>query len=195
MTKRMGPPASRGTGFTFLELLLVIVIIGVMASLIMPSLSSDDDGRVLQQSVAQALSIMALQEEEAILTGSQSGLLIFRRTEEGGEGDEAFHYQWLSWSTVDELWAAAQVPRRFNGVFNGASEALLLVEDRELEIAEYDAQLLPQIVIYASGETTDFELSLMAQEADDKRAEWVLIGGYQGIRLRQEEDDDEKPRR
>ena len=102
-----------GSGFTLLELLLVITILGVLAGLVMPTLYGDDRRRALGDSVRQAHAVMQLQEEEVVLSGGQAGLLL-TRSDEGSQG--AIHYRWMGWSALEQRWLEADVPARFNGV-------------------------------------------------------------------------------
>ena len=115
----------RGRGFTLLELLLVITILGVLAGLVMPSLYSGDRRRMLDASVRRAYAVMQLQEEEVVLSGGQAGLLLARLDADGSAG---VHYRWMGWSALEQRWLDADVPARFNGVLDGADEVQLLLD-------------------------------------------------------------------
>ena len=177
----------REAGFTLLELLLVIVIVGIIASLAMPTLSTRSDGDLLKISVRTLLSVLELQEEEAILSGTQRGLFLFARPPADGD---RFHYQWMIWSSVDGRWVGADAPE-IDGSLEGADQLYLLIEEREVAVA--DGELLPgrgidargderqpQILIFSSGEVSDFELNL---ETRDGRGGVVLRGGFDGFSM------------
>ena len=182
-----------GLGFTLLELLLVIVVLGIIAGLVMPALLGDEASRVLRRSVDQALAVMTLQEEEAVLTGVYKGLLIARHSEDsnGHQSDagEVVFYRWFDWAADEERWVVADVPRRFNGTFDAVGDIQLTIDGKEVTIPDDAPERRPQIVIFSSGEVTEFELRLAAGGNDDTLVEWTLVGGYDGIRLADEDED------
>ena len=180
----------RARGFTFLELMLVMLIIGVIASLAMPSLPSRDDARVLERSTRTLLAILQLQEEEALLTGGVRGI----RFLDNIDAEPArYHYQWLVWSSFTELWQAADGKvAQLDGALRGAGDLRLQVEGRDVKLAlnaernDPGALLTPQIVLYPSGEVTDFELTLSSEAGGE---EITITGGYEGVRLRESDND------
>lgn len=174
-----------GRGFTLLELLLVITIIGVLAGLVMPALYSDDRRRALGDAVRRAYAVMQLQEEEVVLSGSLAGLLL---TRDGRDSAVPIRYRWMGWSALEQRWLEADVPARFNGVFAGADDVQLLIDGQEVTIPEYNEELIPQILVFASGEVTDFELQLTV-EAQGRVDAWELHGGFDGFVLEGGDED------
>ncbi len=167
--------------------MLVIFLVGIIAALAMPNLIVQDDFEVLQQSAREMLVAMQLQDEEAVLTGTQHGLRL-----EPGEADPngEVSFQWLVWSADKRLWTVAEDQlRQFDGVIGGAAEFTLLidgqpvVEQEPSSKTEESEQRIPQIVMYSSGEITDFELVLRGPDATNFV---TLRGSYEGLSL----DDD-----
>lgn len=183
-------------GFTLLELLLVIVVVGIIAGLAMPAISRRDDASLLLESARSLLAGMSLQEEEAVLTGSLRGLQLFRRSDPEEAGSVGVFYQWYTWSRTQDRWEPA-ADRAGRGELEGVAHAVLRVDDREVELPllepsrhgqgadERDERNEPQIVFLASGEISDFELIL--QPASGQGAQTVR-GGYDGVRLGDGED-------
>lgn len=172
------------TGFTLLELMLVIFVVGIIAALAMPNIVVQDDYEILRQSAGDLLEVMQLQEEEAVLTGTQHGL----RLETGELDAEAeVGYQWLVWSADKRLWTVAQDRmRQYDGTIKGAAEYTLTIDGQPVEPQEPSAgakeaaQQIPQIVIYSSGDITDFELVLRGADATHTV---TLKGSYEGLSL------------
>jgi general secretion pathway protein H len=175
------------TGFTLLELMLVIFLVGIIAALAMPNVEVQDDFEVLQRSARELLAAMELQEEESILTGTQRGL----RLESGNlDADGEIAYQWLVWSADKRQWTVAEdLMRQYDGVIAGAAEYTLTIDGQpvvpqEPATGSKAVELpVPQIVIYASGDITDFELVLRGIDASNFV---TLKGSYEGLEL----DDD-----
>ena len=167
--------------------MLVIFLVGIIAALAMPNVVVQDDFEELQQSAAQLLAAMQLQEEEAVLTGTQHGL----RLESGNlNADGEIAYQWLVWSADKMQWTVAEDSmRQSDGVVNGAVEFALTIDGQPVEPqkpatgSKADEQQVPQIVIYSSGDITDFELILRGIDASNAV---TLKGSYEGLEL----DDD-----
>jgi hypothetical protein len=110
----------------------------------------------------------------------------------------------MVWSADNSLWLEApDQMRQLQGALKGVFDFLLLIEGQPVVVAE-DAgnadsgevegegsgrvkQLpAPQIVIYSSGDITDFELNLLSADA---RASVTLLGGYEGFSLRDDDQD------
>lgn len=181
---------TRASGFTLLELMLVVFVVGIIAALAMPNLVIQDDRQVLRETALGLLDLLRLQEEEAVLTGSQRGLRLYRQ----GDGDDSIIYQWLVWSADSSLWLEAPGQmRQFSGALRGVSDVVLLVEGQQVQVADgadnsdTDKPLTPQIVVYSSGDITDFELNLLGP---DNSVSMTLEGGYEGVSLRDDDTDD-----
>lgn len=142
-------------GFTLLEILVVVVIIGVLASFAVLSLGSraledrlDTEARRLQE-------LLALAADEAVLQGVELGFI----HTPGGYGFLALK---------DGRW----LPLEAAGPLRGRALAEpfyleLRVEGRPVKAVAADVpadELKPQVLLLSSGESTEFSLDLRAQD-------------------------------
>lgn len=147
---------ARSSGFTLLELLVVLVLIGVIISFAV--LSVGDGGRQerLRQEAERLTSLFNLASEEAVLQSMELGVVLQR-------GGYAFMtYDGNGWLPVtgDDLFREHALP---DGV-----ELALFMDGLQVSLvpptAEQEEALEPQLWFSSSGERTPFELSLSYRE-------------------------------
>ena len=180
-------------GFSLLELLLVLVIVGLIVSLAGLSVSSGSRPYIVEGSVRVFADVAEYAMDEAQLTGSDMGLLF--RQQRGGETD-SYSYEWLQrqvsgWEPLpleQDAFAARTFPPQL--------ELRLEVEDGVAELVAGSAeaaegQLQPQVIFYSSGETTPGILTLVDASSGHIlwAVEWDLLGRM--TLKREGRDDDE----
>jgi general secretion pathway protein H len=146
---------ARAGGFTLLEILIVVVIIGVVASFALLSIGSRALEDRLDTEARRLHELLALAADEAVLQGVELG---FVQTDEG--------YAFLA--LKDGRW----LPLEAGGTLRGRllAEPLYLqlrVEGRPVKpvsLAEPDRELKPQVLLLSSGEATEFSLDVRARE-------------------------------
>ncbi len=138
--------AGRSAGFTLLELMVVMVLIGIIFSFAVLSMRGDDVAEIMQQEARRLETLLALANDEAIVRGEELGV---RFTDEG--------YEFLV--LAQEGW---QVPD------DGLLKAYTLPADITMELElegdqssdnekpQPDTELPPQVLILSSGEMTPF---------------------------------------
>ncbi len=151
--RALGPGPRGVLGFTLLELMVVIVLMGIIASMAVIAFPTERDWDRLAKQAERFHALLGIAEEEAVVRGQSIGLGVYaggyrfyvldRRVEppawEPFEGDR--------WLTAREL-PEALAPR-------------LILEGTEVVLKEPDELERPQIFILPSGEILpSFELLL-----------------------------------
>ncbi len=88
-------PVRRSAGFTLLELMVVLVIIGIILSFAVLSISGDDYAELMEEETHRIMTLLELASDEAILRGEELAVLF---NEDG--------YQFLM--LQEDLWLATE---------------------------------------------------------------------------------------
>jgi general secretion pathway protein H len=139
---------ARGAGFTLLELLIVLFIVGLLAGLVVLSSSSGGLERRLQDEASRLASLLELASENSVLTGRE----LAASFQEGGYA--FFFFQGNDWQPLEagELFRPRQL--------DAGLELILIVEKTEIDLSERTAQVEPHIIMYSSGDVSPFGLTL-----------------------------------
>jgi general secretion pathway protein H len=175
---RYGSPY-RQAGFSLLELLLTLVVIGLIISLAGLSVSSGRRSYEVDAALRNFADIAEYALDEAQLSGRDMGLFIERRSEGGAT---IFSAQWLQRNGPD--WQPAPFDEDAYGRqdFPLNVEVALEVEQDQADVDggenvdEEDAR--PQVIFYSSGETTPGIMTWVDDTSGDIlwEMEWDLLG-------------------
>lgn len=142
MVKRA--PAS---GFTLIEILVVLIVVGLLAALAVLNLGGGSQQRELQNHVRETYLLMQTASEQAVLNNIELGLLL----EEDGYRFVILDERANEWTeTTERMFRERNYP-----------EWLVLTEYIESDtprLASEEDRLRPDIVFFSSGETTPFEV-------------------------------------
>lgn len=179
-------------GFTLIEIMVVMVIVGIMVGMISLVASGSRDQRELENQARKLVAILQMASEEAVLQNVEIGLSI----------DEA-GYQFRGFDETNRDWV--ELPQGF--LKPGAFEASLNVDltgvgdglklrPREDDAASprmpgesEPATFLPRILLLSSGETTPFDIRLALKTAPD-RVWRVYSDGFEAPMLEEPSSDD-----
>jgi len=155
----------RGGGFTLIEVLVVVMIIGIISAIVVLGLGNLGDDRDLRNEARRMVSLIELASDEATMQGRDFGLELMQTG-----------YRFVEFDPLTEQWFEVvgddlMRPRRLGQ----DTEFELFLEDRRvllaLEAAETqrddddDRDLsddyLPHVLLMSSGDISPFELEMI----------------------------------
>ena len=139
-------------GFTLVEVLVVMVIIGVLAGAVSLSGAARGDGYVLREEAERFAAVLGLLADEAVQDNREYGVHIGTR----GYEVRVYDVRDRRWRAQPD-WSSRQLPQ--------AMQLTLSVEGTPVALADagVDAQP-PQIVLSSSAQSTPFSATLTATD-------------------------------
>jgi general secretion pathway protein H len=147
-------PPSRKAGFTLIEIMVVIVIIGILINFAVLSMRSNTPIDQLNEESRRLKSLIEIASEEALLRSSFIGIDI-------SETGYAFlRYEDKTWQPLtDNLFRGRELPEE---VSLSVTTAQPMDNDDD-----DDQKLAPEIILFSSGEITQFDLKISSIHSDD----------------------------
>ena len=134
-------------GFTMIEILVVLVVVGLLASLAVVNLGGSAERRELENTVRDLYLLMQTASEQAILNNQELGLVL----EEGSYRFVVFNDEERTWvSQSERLFRPRALPE-------GTEVTSIIANDLPRLTSKGEATQ-PDIVFFSSGEITPFEL-------------------------------------
>ena len=162
----------RASGFTLLEVLVVIVIIGIITSMAMVSTRVLGGDHEMDQEARRLVAVLTQAREDAMLEGRDVGLRIDAR------GYDFMHYD----GRIEQWELVGEDPLLHERSLPDGLEASLLLESRSVRLPPRVAPTererpLPQVVLMASGDLVPFEVRLERAGTQEIRA---VVGSAAG---------------
>jgi len=161
--------ASRASGFTLLEVLVVVIIIGIITSMAVVSTRVLGGDHEMDREARRLQAVLGQAREDAMLEGRDVGLRI-----------DALGYDFLRYDGRNERWeTVVEDPLLRERLFPDGMSAGLWLESRRVQLPERSlpnerAPASPQVVVLASGDLVPFEVRLERAGTEETRA----IAGY-----------------
>jgi len=167
--RRSELPAQYSAGFTLVEILVVLFIVGIVVAMALLSLGTLGDNRNLETEARRLSTLIQMANDDATIQGRDFGLEVMQSRYRFVEFDP-FLNQWFQVTDDDFMRERA---------LEEGSEFELIIEERRVLLQEAaretegedededDRDLtddyLPHILILSSGDTSPFELRIIRQ--------------------------------
>ncbi|MGW8369099.1 MAG: type II secretion system minor pseudopilin GspH [Gammaproteobacteria bacterium] len=149
------------TGFTLLELLVVVTIIGVFIGVAVLSTDLVGFDRKLQQEATRLRNLLSLVQEESLLQSRDYGILFTDKNYRFF----FFDHDQSAWilPADDRLLAARSLPEGMKLELELDGVDVSLEEPRQ---EEADKAPVPQVIVFSSGEIIPFQLDIVRDDIE-----------------------------
>ena len=170
----------RPSGFSLIEILIVLFIVSIMATLASVNIGSDNFKDRLETEVKHLTRVAEFALDEAQMSGRDYGLLLGMTNK---KSEDVFFYRWSRLSKNG--WTHPQIDTdAFADVFfDPRLQVELKLDDSPLEFVDINtsqSHSTPQIIFYSSGETSPGRLLWRLKETGEIlcELEWNIFGKF-----------------
>lgn len=168
----MQTPRARHSGFTLIEILVVLVVVGLLAALAVMSMGGSSRDREMENEVRELYLLMQTVSEQAVLNNTELGLIL---EDEG--------YRFVAWEDRSGEWKEPGEPMFRMRSLPDWITVTEYIESDTPRLASDEDRLRPDVVFFSSGETTPFELEFTLGR-DDSRMHTIASDGFSAMEWR-----------
>ncbi|WP_020408190.1 type II secretion system minor pseudopilin GspH [Hahella ganghwensis] len=169
-------------GFTLIEILVVMLIIGMVVSMATLVVSGNKEHRMLENESRKLLAILQLTQEEAVFQNIEIGV----RIDDEGYEFRSLNEEELKWEELPQDFLKTRTfPEWLELDYGDLTKEYKLKQDKQSSKPAF----MPQIMFLSSGESTPFKLTLKFQQGDDFQYS-LESDGLNGITLVEPQDDE-----
>jgi general secretion pathway protein H len=161
----LAPSGRRASGFTLLEVLVVVVIIGIITSMAVISVNVLGGDHEMDQEAARLSAVLGQVREDAMMQGQDVGFRV-----------DASGYDFLRYDSRNDRWLpVTDDPLLRERSLPAGLVTSLVLESREVQLKPRkqdgapDAPLSPQVVVQASGDLVPFEIVFRREGTEEVR--------------------------
>lgn len=162
--------ARHRAGFTLVEILIVIVIIGALAGMTVVNLGGSGRGPELEREAKRIHALMRMASEQAILESQEMGFLLDQNL-----------YRIVQYDAATGRWAQSETAEFGDHLIAEGFIAALAVEGGQPSLGIRKSEM-PSVLFLSSGEVTPFELELEDVEEAGQRYR-IGSDGFSDIKL------------
>ncbi|WP_081813544.1 type II secretion system minor pseudopilin GspH [Marinobacter sp. HL-58] len=163
---------ARHSGFTLIEILVVLVVVGLLAALAVMTMGGSSRDREMENEIRELYLLMQTVSEQAVLNNTELGLIL----EDDG-------YRFVAWEDQSGEWKVPGEPMFRLRSFPEWITVTEYIENDTPRLASEEDRLRPDVVFFSSGETTPFELEFTLGR-DDSRMHTIASNGFSPMEWR-----------
>ena len=178
--KPLSPPpfSALSRGFTLIEVLVVMVLIGIIISMASLSLNPRDETELLKQDVKTLQALLHLAREEAIIKQRLLGLVFNKKG-----------YQFVYWQHTDKTWQALDSTQNTKAIWRKRDWQQAWQWDLSVEGETWSSSSLyteentqgAHILLYPDGSISAFNWTAHLPNINDSDTHYQLNGLAQGL--------------
>ena len=170
---------NRAAGFTLIEILVVLIVVGLLASLAVFTLGGSSQQRQLENQVQELYLLMQTASDQSVLNNQELGVTV----NEGG-------YQFLAFQDEDGDWKPEDERLFHARSFPDWLVITKFIENDAPKLASGDDRTLPDVVFFSSGETTPFQIEFTVAGTPDQK-QVLESDGVSGVHWRKPGEEGE----
>ncbi|WP_297895428.1 type II secretion system minor pseudopilin GspH [Shewanella sp.] len=175
----------RHAGFTLMEVMLVILLMGLAAAAVTMSISSSGPKKALERTAQQFIAATELVLDETVLSGYFVGIVVEKTSY------QFVYYKDSKWHPLEKDRILSEKQMDPGVTLNLVLDGLPLVQEDETDESWFEEPLIepsaedkkkhpePQILLLPSGEMSAFELSFIAK-TDQGEIDVLVVGDALG---------------